>query len=922
MMPVTPPVSFAPGQRVRHASLGEGVVVALEGAEFARVWFGEGERRVPVASLAPALSRTRRVLENVAGGAGRALRAWLAWQAHRLPLQDSAAGLTAAKIDLLPHQVVLTHRVATSSPRRYLIADEVGLGKTIETALILRELAGRGEMRRALMVVPAGLVNNWHRELNEVFHLNFEVFGSEGDVTDRRSNAFAKHDFLIASVDTLKQPRRMKRLEEAPDWDLIVFDEAHHLTAWRSGGKIKKTQNYKLAELLKAKSRDLLLLSATPHQGDHFRFWMLVRLLNPALFQNVEEMTEKRHRLNHVVFRRTKADACRPDGSPLFARRWVHTESFLMRRDERAFYEKLTDYLAEGFALAKRQGRKGVALGFVMTIFQKISASSFAAVQRTLRRRLITLAVHEGLVHEANHEVEKRNAAWLEARELICQEHGLGTGRMAQIEVDRLLLDVKRKLLKKIEEDELALAGDEHTSEVTIAASEDLAISAVEVCLPEERRMIREVLDQSPQGRETKVEKLIGALRVLWAQNPSERMVIFATYLGTVEMLERAIQEEFPDKGVVSLRGGDHGAKLAAERRFKQANGPRVLICTAAGREGINLQHARILFNFDLPFNPMDLEQRIGRIHRYGQNDTAQVYNLVLSDTIEGSIFLLLEDKLKAIAQTLGKLDEKGQVAEDLRAQILGQLSECLKYQQLYAEALADPELKRTRQELEVAMENADVARKAVFELFQDLEGFSLEDYAPLKGEKEGMAELIEFVQSAIEVFGGKVERMPEGELRVSHAEAVAPVLFVTAREEATSRDDAQLLGLDHPLVVELLRRSAALPAEDIGIAVERNGAGPGMVTCWRVTVTDPEGRRTVRLVNLALDLRGTRVPTLEKNLGTHFFRPPLPHIHQIDGQHWESVLHEALSREIEQQRLAPAESSLSEELIALVSVA
>ncbi|MGR5997093.1 SNF2-related protein [Bacillus cereus] len=132
-----------------------------------------------------------------------------------MPLIESAASLTSARIDLLPHQVVLTHRIASGSPRRFLIADEVGLGKTIETALILRELASRGELKRALMIVPAGLVNNWHHELNEVFNLNFEVFGAEGDVTDRRSNAFAKHDRLIASIDTLKRKSRMKKIKRS-----------------------------------------------------------------------------------------------------------------------------------------------------------------------------------------------------------------------------------------------------------------------------------------------------------------------------------------------------------------------------------------------------------------------------------------------------------------------------------------------------------------------------------------------------------------------------------------------------------------------------------------------------------------------------------------------------------------------------------
>ena len=160
-----------PGQRVGHAEHGDGVVVSAPTNGFVRVFFPSGERQVPLSSLSVAQGRTEQIIRNTAAGERRAKRAWLAYQAHALPLLDGAAALTSAKIDLLPHQVVLTHRIATAAPRRFLIADEVGLGKTIETALLLRELASRGELKRALMVVPAGLVNNWHRELNEVFNL-------------------------------------------------------------------------------------------------------------------------------------------------------------------------------------------------------------------------------------------------------------------------------------------------------------------------------------------------------------------------------------------------------------------------------------------------------------------------------------------------------------------------------------------------------------------------------------------------------------------------------------------------------------------------------------------------------------------------------------------------------------------------------
>jgi len=582
---VTVEFQFQPGERITHHEHGQGVVLEQARDGYLRAFFSVGERRVPAASLRRELTRTERILRAVDGSAERGRKAWLSYEAHALPVMESASALTSAKIDLLPHQVVLTHRIATASPRRYLIADEVGLGKTIETALILRELASRGELNRALMVVPAGLVNNWHRELNEVFNLDFEVFGSEGDITDRKTNAFAKHDRLIASIDTLKRPARIKRLLDAPRWDLVVFDEAHHLTAYRTGGKVRKTENYKLAEALKDHSRDLLLLSATPHQGNHFQFWMLAQLLNPTLFRSAEEMVDNRHRLNTVMFRRTKADACQPDGSPLFARRWVHTESFVMAQGERLFYEKLREYLEDGFDLARRQGNQGRALGFLMAIFQKIAASSFAAVRRTLKRRLLMLTLHEALLRDKELDIEGRERLIEEARELIHQEFDLPRDSVGRSEVDRVLADLKYRLVKKLDEDALEMASDPYDSEYSASHAEEAASAVVNLHLPEERLRIGDLLGVFPPQRETKMQKLLDGLGTLWRQNQNEKIVIFATYLGTVDMIAREIEQTFPGQGVVVLRGGDHGAKLAAERRFRQKDGPRVLVCTAAGRD-------------------------------------------------------------------------------------------------------------------------------------------------------------------------------------------------------------------------------------------------------------------------------------------------------------------------------------------------
>ena len=914
--------ALVPGSRIRHVELGEGVVLEAPADGWLRAFFPAGERRVPLAAVRTERSRADRMLSAVEGTAERARNAWLCYEAHALPLMEGAASLTSAKIDLLPHQVVLTHRVATASPRRYLVADEVGLGKTIETALVLRELASRGELTRALMVVPAGLVNNWHRELNEVFNLGFEVFGSEGDITDRKTNAFARHDRLIASIDTLKRPARIKRLLEAPRWDLVVFDEAHHLTAWQAGGKVRKTENYKLAEALRDHTRDLLLLSATPHQGNHFQFWMLVQLLSPGLFASPQEMVAQRHRLNSVMFRRTKADACRPDGSPLFARRWVHTESFVMNEGERRFYERLREYLDDGFDLAKRQGNSGRALGFLMAIFQKIAASSFAAVRRTLERRLLMLTLHEALLRDRDLDVEGRERLLAEARELVHRTNRLPHDRAGENEVDRILADLKYRLIKKLDEEALEMASDPYGSEFASVHAEEAASAAVELHLPEERMRIGELLTAFPALRETKMQKLLDGLGTLWHQDSSEKVVIFATYLGTVDMIEREIDTAFPGQGVVVLRGGDHGAKVAAERRFRQPSGPRVMVCTAAGREGINLQFARVLFNFDLPWNPMDVEQRIGRIHRYGQNHTAQVYNLVLSDTIEGRIFLLLEDKLTEIAKAVGKVNAQGEIAEDMRAQILGQLSERLNYDKLYQQALSDPELKRTQVELEAALSNSREAREVVFDLFQDLDGFSLDEYKPLADVSTMMERLHEFLAAAVADRGWTLRRIDD-----THSEVEGPdtgvVRLTTSREAANASEGLTLLGLDHALLQAELARWRAVAPEQLGLAVRAQVEERSMLCLWNVEARTQSGQRQVRLQAVSVDAKGRRLPAIERHVDAALRGTPT-------GPGWSgkerlqllaSVAEPALQRELRQRAPAGDSGSYSAELIGFVEL-
>ena len=262
----------------------------------------------------------------------------------------------------------------------------------------------------------------------------------------------------------------------------------------------------------------------------------------------------------------------------------------------------------------------------------------------------------------------------------------------------------------------------------------------------------------------------------------------------------------------------------------------------------------------------MDLEQRIGRIHRYGQKHTAQVYNVLSADTIEGQIFLLLEEKLLQIARTLGKVDEFGQVAEDLRGQILGQLSERISYDKLYQDAVRDPKLVRTRQELDVAIENAQTARQVVWELFQDLEGFRLDDYRVMDDAGAGMARLVRYVQESVSQHGGLWRPLSEDTFEV--AGITETTRLTQTRETAQADDHLALLGLEHPIVKWLFEKDIMLPAHRRGFVATKGEHldGNGVLTIWRVVLQNPDGVAMRRIIPIAVDSVGQRRRDVEVN--------------------------------------------------------
>ena len=852
--------------------LGAGQVLRVEdvgGIQQADVLFEQGgERRletVEVSRLRPAPDLWERL---AAGDFDPPLDFLLKQLAYQFPLENSGGQLSNSRTELLPHQILLTYDVINLPRRRLLVADEVGLGKTIETGMIIRELMARGEAERVLVVCPAGLTKNWRDELEGCFRLHFEILGL--DFNDFQPATWERHNRVIASIDKLKVLARMERLVSGPAWDLIAFEEAHHLTRRKSGGKVSVTQNYRLADALRTRTRDLLFLTATPHQGDSFQFWSLVRLLDDQLFAGPEAMLDHRGLLNRVMVRRTKREVTDAQGNPIFMRRQVHSQMFTMGMRERRFYETLTEYLKTGYETAGLGQSKTTsvqrAIGFVMTTFQKIMSSSPRAIKQALCRRLLVLLARQHMALEARQSkgrVSAELAATLlrltaEMRALAAEIEKIPASPTQRAEADAVIARVKQRIARR---------WTEELTEWSLDAEEDLseAISS-DVEIPDEIQKVRELLRLVPDGTDRKFDTLIRAVEAIRRDSPHEKFLIFTQYRETQEFLSDEMGKLYGPGKIALLHGGPLEDKIAAVEKFWDSDGAQFLVSTTAGGEGINLQVCHILFNYDLPWNPMAVEQRIGRVHRYGQQDTVQVYNLVAEDTVEQRIYALLEEKLLEIAQTIGKLDpETREVTEDFRSEILGFLGSSPNYLELYRKALVDRDYRRTEREIAEAIEQARQSSEALRNLAQELDSFNLEHYRRLES-RFTLDDLRVFVEKAVIRLGGAI--LPDGETwRIETPPPLRGQPRVSARYESVTFDRAvamrkrntELLGLGHPLVdalISYLKR----PSRKGDVAF-LSCAGPGwrLSARWLVTMEMDGGKTRQVYLHIVAPAAGAR---------------------------------------------------------------
>lgn len=557
----------------------------------------------------------------------------LASEAYRINLAhifDPYLAVHTSSIEPLPHQISAVYQeMLPRLPLRYILADDPGAGKTIMTGLLLKELIIRGDLKRCLIVSPGSLSEQWQDELYSKFHLKFDILTNDRFESAVSGNVFDEVNLCIVRLDKLARNDVLQEKLKATEWDLIVVDEAHKMSATVWGGEVKYTKRFQLGRLLSDITRHFLLLTATPHNGKEEDFQLFMSLIDPERFAGAARSSSQAIDVSDVMRRLVKEDLLKFDGTPLFPERRAYTVNYDLSPKESLLYHEVTSYVQEEFNRADQlsNDRKST-VGFALTILQRRLASSPEAIYQSLHRR------RERLENRLNEERLGKRAE--EYRSTI------------HFDVDYDDDDYSSEELEREEEnvaDQASAARTIKELEAEINTLKDLERLANEVRLSGEDRKWDE-LSKLLQDNEC----------MFTADKQREKLIIFTEHRDTLRYLTEKIRTLFgSDDSVVTI----HGGMLRDERRkveelFRQDKNVRILIATDAAGEGINLQRAHLMINYDLPWNPNRLEQRFGRIHRIGQTEVCHLWNLVSQETREGMVFQRLFEKLEEERSALG----------------------------------------------------------------------------------------------------------------------------------------------------------------------------------------------------------------------------------------------------------------------------
>ncbi len=642
---------FAPDEAVRHALLGTGAVIADRGPTVV-VRFGADIKELDRASLDRIASLDERIARPLWDVP---LEVLCRAQAEAIVSINDAWGVFArSRIALLPHQLWVCREVNRDWPFRWLVADDVGLGKTIEAGLILTPLIASGRARRLLVICPASLVEQWQQRLRTMFDIRLAIYAPEADTP--RTDFWHTHHQVVVSLQTLRGDHkgRHDRLLEADPWDLVVVDEAHHMNADEKAGP---TLGYQLAKKLEEHRRvvSMVFFTGTPHRGKTFGFLSLLHLLRPDLFDPNLRLVDQLPQLRRVMIRNNKYNVTDLQGARLFQEPEVQMVTYAYTPEEQAFYDTLTDFICRGRAYAARLPRADQsAVALVLIAMQKLASSSVAAIRRAIRGRL---------------------------------------RRLSESRVRIEALQRRRLVLESLDDAE---AGDELS-----VIDEQLAELGTDVVLMEdEEPALRDLLRLAEAiEHETKIEQILEVVE----RRFQERSVLFFTeYKATQSTLMRALASRYGASSVTFINGDGRADDIlrpdgsigsiskVREEAAAEFNSGRVrfLVSTEAGGEGIDLQsNCCTLIHVDLPWNPMRMHQRVGRLNRYGQSKRVTILSLRNPSTVESRIWDKLDEKLERINQAFAHVMD---TPEDLRQLVLGVASPRL-FEGLMADAVAAP---------------------------------------------------------------------------------------------------------------------------------------------------------------------------------------------------------------------------------------
>jgi superfamily II DNA or RNA helicase len=722
-------------------------------------------------------------------------------EAHRIRLAhlfDPVLAVHTSLVEPLPHQITAVYdSMLPRQPLRFLLADDPGAGKTIMAGLLMKEFLVRGDLQRCLVVCPGSLAEQWQDELYLRFHLPFEILTNDKLEAARTGNWFLETNLVIARLDKLSRDEDVQQKLQAPDcrWDLIVCDEAHKMSATFFGGEVKYTKRYRLGQLLSTLTRHFLLMTATPHNGKEADFQLFMALLDGDRFEGRFRDGTHVVDVSDLMRRMVKENLLKFDATPLFPERIAYTVPYRLSDPEAQLYKSVTDYVRDEFnrAEALQNDKRAGTVGFALTILQRRLASSPEAIYQSLCRR--------------RERMESR------LREFELLQRGAAVGQdLTYPTLDAEDVDD----LEDAPDNEVEAAQEEVLDQATAAGT----IAELKAEIETLKRLEALALGVRRGGSDTKWRELASLLHTIFATapakdasgqptvayvsgaveppspSPHQKLVVFTEHRDTLNYLkERTVTLLGRKEAVVIIHGGmGREDRKTAEESFKHDPEVQVLLATDAAGEGINLQRAHLMVNYDLPWNPNRIEQRFGRIHRIGQTEVCHLWNLVAEETREGDVYHTLLEKLAEARESLG-----GQVFDVLgKVQFEGKplrelLIEAIRYgeqpdvrarlTQVVASAFDREQLRELLEERAIAHDAMDASR--VYRIREEMERAEARRLQPHYIES--------FFIEAFQRLGGSMKQRESRRYEVTHVPA--PI-----------RNRDRLIGIGEPVLARYER--------------------------------------------------------------------------------------------------------------------